>query len=49
MTSFNKTADSFEQGSMTLPQRYYIEDLLLEEEMENIFLIDGFVLEEVMK
>ena len=37
MTSFYKTADSFKQGSRTLPQRYYIEDLLLEEEMENIF------------
>jgi len=37
LASFYKTADSFKQGSRTLPQRYYIEDLLLEEEMENIF------------
>jgi len=49
LTSFYKTADSFKQGSRTLPQRYYIEDLLLEEEMEIFFKIDGFVLEEVMK
>ena len=37
MTSFYKTADSFKQDSRTLPQRYYIEDLLLKQEMENIF------------
>jgi len=37
LTSFYKTADSFKQGSMTLPQRYYVEDLLLKEEIENIF------------
>ena len=37
MTSFYKTADSFKQDSRTLPQRYYIEDLLLEEEMELFF------------
>ena len=37
MASFYKTADSFKQGSTTLPQKYYIEDLLLKQEMENIF------------
>ena len=37
MTSFYKTADSFKQGSTTLPQKYYIEDLFLKQEMENIF------------
>ena len=37
MASFYKTSDSFKQGSTTLPQRYYIEDLLLKQEMENIF------------
>ena len=37
MASFYKTADSLKQGSTTLPQKYYIEDLLLKQEMENIF------------
>ena len=37
MTSFYKTADSFIQGSRTLPQSYYIDDLILKQEMKNIF------------
>ena len=37
MTSFYKTADSFIQGSRTLSQRYYIEDLILKQEMKSIF------------
>ena len=49
MASFYKTANSFKQGSMTLPQKYYVDDLILKQELEHIFLKVGFVLEEVMK
>ena len=37
MASFYKTANSFNQGSTTLPQRYYVDGLILKQELEHIF------------
>ena len=37
MNSFYKTAETFRQGAMTLPQEYYTDPAILKKEMKNIF------------
>ena len=39
MNPFYKTAETFKQGAMTLPQKYYTDSAVLKKEMENIFTI----------
>ena len=37
MSNFFKTADTLKQGSMTLSQKYYMDDSIFKKEMSNIF------------
>ena len=37
MNSFFKTADILQQGAMTLPQKYYVNDSIFKKELVNIF------------